>query len=106
MSYDSTKVTHGCPWTHGRNSAPKPGLPSPSGLQSEGHFCLLPSQRILPTAHCMVLLFLAWTWQDATLLWAWLKAHDAGPEPPWGPNRKLPHSSMIFKCLYRQPKNK
>lgn len=37
-----------------------------SRLQSEGHFCPLTSQRILPTAFPMVLLFLEWTRQDAT----------------------------------------
>lgn len=88
------------------DSALQPGLPSPSGLQIKGDFCLPPSQRILPAAFRMVLLFLEWTWQDATLLWAWLKAQDAGPESPQGLNRQLPDSSMIFKCLYRQPKNK
>lgn len=37
-----------------------------SRLQSEGYFCPLTSQRILPTAFPMVLLFSEWTWQGAT----------------------------------------
>lgn len=41
------------------------GFPA-SQLQSEGHFCPLTSQRILPTAFRMVLLFLEWTRQGAT----------------------------------------
>lgn len=48
----------------GGTSVLQPGLPGPSRLQSEGHFCLLPSQRVLPTAFCMVLLFLERAWQD------------------------------------------
>lgn len=39
-----------------------------SRLQSEEHFCPLTSQRILPTAFPMVLLFLEWMWQGATPL--------------------------------------
>lgn len=66
------------------NSGLRPGLTGRWGPQSSGHLHLLPSERTLLTAARTVLLLLEWTWQDGLLPSTWLRAQDAGSEPPRG----------------------
>lgn len=82
----------------GRDSVLQPGLPSPARLQSEGHFCLLPSQRILPTASAWC--YCSWSGHGRTHSSLGL-AEGSGcrPRTTLGLCRQLPVSSMIYLSI-------
>lgn len=72
-----------------------PDLPVPQGCRVRGTSVCCPAEG---PAHSLLhgATVLGVGMAGHTLLWAWLKVQDAGPEPPWGPCRQLPVSSMLY----------